>query len=107
MLEAEGFEEILIDDIGPRADDGIHHVVADQVGEDLLQSGADERAGQAENDAAFLVAQHAVIDIGGAGQVAAGKSHPLHRVHHRNDVVVGNADMLDCFLEIILLLAHD
>ena len=34
--EAEGLEEVLVDDVGAGGDDGVHHVVADQVDEDLL-----------------------------------------------------------------------
>ena len=54
VLEAEGFEEILVDDVGAGGDDGIDHVVADHVDEDLLEAGGDERAGEAEDDAAFV-----------------------------------------------------
>ena len=51
--EAEGFEEVLVDDVGPGADDRVDHVVADHVDEHLLQARADQRAGQAEDDAAL------------------------------------------------------
>ena len=60
MAEAEGFEEILVDDVGAGADDGVHHVVSNQVGKYFFQAGADEGAGQAENDSAFFVVEHAV-----------------------------------------------
>ena len=45
-------------------------LLADRVGEDLLEAGADERAGEAEDDAAVLVGEHPVVDVGGPGQVA-------------------------------------
>jgi hypothetical protein len=45
VVEAEGFEEVLIDDVGTGGDDGVDHVVADEVDEDFLQAGGDERAG--------------------------------------------------------------
>ena len=87
VAEAQGLEEVLIDDVGAGADDGVDHVVADQVGEDLLEAGADQRAGQAEDDAAVLVAEHAVVDVGGAGQVAGGEGHVPHGVDQRHDVM--------------------
>ena len=48
----------------------VDHPVADHVDENLLQARADQRAGQAEDDAALAVAEHAVVDLGRAGQVA-------------------------------------
>ena len=66
VVEAEGLEEVLIDDVGAGGDDGVDHVVADEVDEDLLEAGGDERAGEAEDDAAVGVAEHHVVDVGGA-----------------------------------------
>ena len=45
--EAEGFEEVLVDDVGAGGDDRVDHVVADHVHEDLLQARADQRPGEA------------------------------------------------------------
>ena len=38
--EAEGLEEVLVDDVGAGGDDRVDHVVADHVDEDLLQARA-------------------------------------------------------------------
>ena len=62
VLEAEGFKEVLIDDVGAGGDDGVDHVVADEVDDDLFEAGGDEGAGEAENDAAFGVAEHHLVD---------------------------------------------
>jgi hypothetical protein len=63
--------------------------------EDLLQAGGDERAGEAQDDAALGVAEHHVVDGGGAGGVTRGVGHVGHRVHQRDDVVGGDIDVLD------------
>ena len=42
VVEAEGLEEVLIDDVGAGGDDGVDHVVAYEVDEDLLEAGGDE-----------------------------------------------------------------
>ncbi len=104
VLEAEGFEEILVDDVGAGADDGVDHVVADHVDEDLLQAGADERAGQAKDHAALGVAEHAVVDVGGAMQVAGAERHVLHGIDEGDDIVLGDVDMLDRLAEKFFLL---
>ena len=36
VAEAERLEEVLVDDVGAGGDDGVDHVVADEVDEDLL-----------------------------------------------------------------------
>ena len=41
VSEAERFKEILINNIGAGGDDGIHHVVANQVDKNLLQTGTE------------------------------------------------------------------
>ena len=95
VVEAEGLEEVLVDDVGAGGDDGVDHVVADEVDEDLLQAGGDERAGEAEDDAAVGVAEHHVVDGGGAGSVARGVGHVGHGVDQGDDVVLLDVDVLD------------
>ena len=95
VVEAEGLEEVLVDDVGAGGDDGIDHVVADEVDEDLLQAGGDEGAGEAEDDAAIGVAEHHVVDIGGAGGVTRGVGHVRHCVDDRNDIVLLDVEVLN------------
>ena len=95
MVEAEGFEEVLIDDVGSGGDDGVDHVVAEEVDEDLLEAGGDEGAGQAEDDSAVGVAEHHFVDAGGAGCVAGGVGHVGHGVDDRDDVVLFHVEVLD------------
>ena len=95
VVEAEGFEEVLIDDVGAGGDDGVDHVVADEVDEDLLEAGGDEGAGEAEDDAAVGVAEHHVVDVGGAGGITRGVGHVGHRVDDRDDVVLLDVEVLD------------
>ena len=59
---AEGLEEVLVDDVGSGGDDGVDHVVAEEVDEELLEASGDEGAGEAEDDAAVGVAEHHVVD---------------------------------------------
>ena len=104
MPEAQGFKKILVDHVGAGGNDGIDHVVANHVHEHLLQPGADERAGQAKDDATFSIAEHAVVDIGGAVKVAGGEGHLLHRIDQRDDAAVfGDVEMLDRAAEKLLL----
>ncbi len=95
VVEAEGLEEVLIDDVGAGRDDGVDHVVAHEVDDDLLQAGGDERAGEAEDDAAVGVAEHHLVDGGGAGGVARAEGHRLHGVDQRDNVVLLDVDVLD------------
>ena len=41
------------------------------------------------------VAEHAVVDVGGAGEVARAVGHVLHGVDQRHDVVLLDVDVLD------------
>ena len=88
VVEAEGLEEVLIDDVGSGGDDGVDHVVAEEVDEDLLEAGGDEGAGEAEDDSAVGVAEHHFVDAGGAGGVAGGVGHVGHGVDEGDDVVL-------------------
>ena len=106
VVEAEGFEEVLVDDVGAGGDDGVDHVVADEVDEELLQAGGDERAGEAEDDAAVSVAEHHVVDGGGAGGVTRGVGHVAHGVDQGDDVVAGDVEVLDGAGEELFFCGH-
>jgi hypothetical protein len=95
VVEAEGLEEVLIDDVGAGGDDGVDHVVADEVDQDLLETCGDERAGEAEDDAAVGVVEHHVVDGGCAVGVTRGVGHVLHGIDQRNDVVLLDIEVLD------------
>ena len=66
VAEAQALEEVLVHHDGAGADDGVHHVVVDQVNDHLLQARADQAAGQAQHHTAVLVAQGHVVDVGRA-----------------------------------------
>ena len=70
MLEAERFEEILVDDDGAGGNDRVHHVVSDKIDDHILEAGGEERASQAKNDRAIFFAQHGVVNFRGAAEVA-------------------------------------
>jgi hypothetical protein len=70
-------------------------VETDQVDEDLLQAGGDERAGQAQDDAAVGVAQHHVVDAGRAVGVTRRVGQVRHRLHQGDNVVLRDIDMLN------------
>src|SRR6185437_5716112 len=106
VAEAEGLEEVLVDDVRSGRDDGIDHVVAYQVDDDLLQAGRDERAGEAEDDAALGVAEHHVIDVGRTRKIARAVGHRSHRVHQRHNVVLGDIDVLNLLVEEFLFGSH-
>jgi len=95
MAIAETFEEVLIDDVGASGDDGIDHVVADEVDDDLLQACGDERSGEAEDDAALGVTQHHLVDGGGTGEVARRVGHGVHGIDQCDNVVLLDVDVLD------------
>ena len=95
VLVAEGFEEILVDDDGAGGNDRVHHVVLHQVHQHLLQARGNERAGEAHDDGAILVAQHIVEDVRGAAKIAGGKRHFAHRFDERDDVVLFDVDVFD------------
>ena len=106
VVEAEGLEEVLVDDVGAGGDDGVDHVVADEVDEDLLEAGGDERAGEAEDDAAVGVAEHHVVDVGGAVGVTRGVGHVGHGVDQGHDVVLLDVEVLDGALEEFFFCRH-
>ena len=44
-----------------------------------------------------FVAEHAVVDVGGAAEVAGREGHLAHRFNQRHDVVLLDVDVLDDF----------
>ena len=72
----------------------------------FLQAGGDERAGEAEDDAAIGVAEHHVVDVGGAVGVARGVGHVLHGVDERDDVVLLDVEVLDGAVEEFFFCRH-
>ena len=107
MMEPERLEEILIDDIGAGRYDGIDHVASQKVGEDALEPGADERPGQAKEDRAIGIAEHAVQDASGSGQLPRAIGQMPHIFHQRHHVVSLDVDMFDFPRQIILLVRHE
>jgi len=95
VAEAQGLEEVHVDDAGPGRDDGVHHVVADQVGIDLHAAAGRGRTGERQEDRAVLVGQHVVVDAGRPRQIARGERHFRHAVDDRPGVDLGDVDMFD------------
>jgi len=91
--------QILIDNVRARGNDGIDHIVSDQVDERLFQPSADQRPGQAQDDAAFLIAQHALVDPGGTRQIAGRVSHVLHGIDESANIVPLDIDVFDRVIE--------
>ncbi len=106
VVEAERLEEVLIDDVGAGGDDGVHHVVAHKIDEDLLQSGGDEGAGEAEDHAAVGVVEHHLVDVSGAGGVTRAVGHGPHGVYKGHDVVLLDVEMLDGAVEEFFFRRH-
>ncbi len=106
VLESEGFEEVLVDDVGAGGDDAVDHVVADHVDEDLLEAGGDHGACDAEDDAAFGIAEHHVVDGGSAVGVAGAIGHVLHGVDQGDYVVLLDVDVLDGAVEEFFFIDH-
>src|SRR6267143_5596550 len=73
MFEPEGLEKILIDDDGARGNNGIDHIVANEIDDHLFQARGNERPSKAENDGALIVAQHRVVNLRGSAEIAGGK----------------------------------
>jgi len=61
----------------------------------FCQTGRNKRAGEAQNHAAVRVAQHHLVDGGGAGGIARGISHRGHGVDQGNDVVSSDINVLN------------
>ncbi len=106
VAESQGLEEVLVHDVGSGAHDRVDHAASDHLGKNLLEPGAHERAREAQNDAAFAVAEHAVEDVRRAGEVAGHKRHPPHGVDPRDDVDCRDVDVLDCFSEKLSFFRH-
>ena len=107
VAEAEAFEEVLVDDVRAGRDDGVDHVVLDHLQQHLLQAGADQRPGEAQDDAALGVVQHALVDLRGARRVACLERHLLHGVDERNRVEGVEAEVLDLLLQQVFLVHGD
>jgi hypothetical protein len=106
VIKAESLEEVLVDDIGSGRDDGVDHVVPDQVDDDLLQAGGDQRSGETEDDAAVGIAKHHLVNRGGAGGIARTEGHRLHGIDQSDYVVLLDIDVLDGLGEEFLFRRH-
>ena len=93
--------------LAPVRDDGVDHVVADEVDEDLLQAGGDERAGEAEDDAAVLVAEHALVDGGSPGKVTGAVGHGVHGVDQSDNIVLLDIDVADRMRQELFFRRHN
>ncbi len=95
MPIAKRLEKILIDDIGAGADDRIDHVTPNHVGEDPFQSRADKRARETQDHAAVAVAEHPIINLRRAMQVAGAICHLSHRIDNRHHALARNIDVFN------------
>ena len=99
MLESKTFEKVLVDDQCARRNNGINKVFVDEVEDNALQTSRKDRPSQNKNNAAIVVRQHHFIDLRSTVQVARGKCHVTHRLDQRDDLVLFDVQMDDCFLE--------
>ena len=103
VFEAEGFEEVHVDDGGAGGDDHVDHFVANHVDIDLHAACRTGGAGDGENVGAVFLFAHHGEDIGGTGSVAAGEGHAAHGVDELGGVVFLNVDVFDGLFEEIFL----
>ena len=80
MLEPERLKKILIDDNSAGRNDGVDHVVANEIDDHLFQARGNEGSGEAENDGTFVIAQHRVINLRGPAEIAGRECHLRHRI---------------------------
>ncbi len=99
VFEAQGLEEIHVDDRGAGGDDRVHHAELHHVAVHVHAAAGRGRAGQDQPRRAVLVLDGHGEDVGGAGGVAARERHLAHRVDDRARVEAGDVDMLDDVLQ--------
>ena len=103
QAEAEGLEEVLVDDVGARGDHRVDHVVLDHQRHGVLQTGREQAAGQGQDDAAVPVAQHGVDDVGRRGEVPGLEGHVPAGPDEGTGVEGGGIDVADHVLEQVVL----
>ena len=106
MLEAERFKEVLVDNVRAGGDDRVHHMIADEIDDHILQAGRDERASQAQDYAALRVAQHHVVDRGRTRQITRRIRHVPHGIDQRHNVVILDLYVLDGLVKKFLFCWH-
>ncbi len=99
MLEAERLEEIHVHNGGAGRDNGVHHVVADQIRIKLHAAARRCGTGQRQHDGAAFVSQHPVEDLRCAAEVARRERHGAHGLNDRARVERRNIDVLDFLLQ--------
>ena len=72
-------------------------LLPNEIDDNVLEARGEKRAGQAKNDRAIFIAQHRVVNLRGASEIARGKRHLAHRFDERDDVVFLDVDVLDNF----------
>ena len=95
VFVAKRFEEIHVDDRGAGGDDRVDHVRLHELGIKVHAAAGRGRSGNHQDDRAFGVLEHRVVDLGRAGEIAAGEAHLAHRIDDRAGVELGDVDMLD------------
>jgi hypothetical protein len=101
--EAEGLEEVLVDDVRPGRDDRVDHVVLDHQRHGVLETGREQAAGQGQDDAAVPVGQHPVDDVRGGGKVAGLEGHVAVGPDQGPGVEGGRVDVPDRVLQQFVL----
>ena len=81
-------------------------ITSDEIDEDLLKAGGNEGAGEAEDDATVVVAEHPLVNGGGSGKVTGTVGHGLHGVDEGDDIVLLNIDVADGRGEKIVFRRH-
>ena len=76
------------------------------IDEDLLEARADERTGQAKDDAAVGIAGHPVGDVGGPRQVAGRERHVAHPIDDGHEVELRDVDVFDERFQEVAFLRH-
>ncbi len=78
MSEPEGLEKVHVHNRCAGGHDHVHHVVPDEVHVYLHAAGGARASREGEDDGAFAVGKHPVVDFRGDGKIAGGKGHLPH-----------------------------
>lgn len=99
MKEAERLEKVLIDYVRTCGNNGVNHVVFKHVYDNLLETRADKRTRERQNDGTLPVLLHHIQNGSSARKVPRLKSGLPHLLDKRDDVKLFDVNMSDRLVE--------
>ena len=103
VFVAKGFKKVLVHDVCAVGNNRVNHIVLNHIHHNFLHTRGNKRPRNAQNDGAFFIGEHHIVDFARSGHFARSVGHISKGFHQGNHIVFFEVNVFDGVFEKVFL----